>query len=131
MRCLWVTARAVVPRPQLLVAVDVGSNLKPLTREPTALDVMMRMNDIGSAMFRKHLRSEADLTIAPDVDDVAWFDFRTAGALVEAGRVAARAALATLPPAEGWLQRLLRETWPPLARVNDQVKQLPRSAAGL
>lgn len=92
---------------------------------------MMRMNDIGSAMFRKHLRSEADLTITPDVDDVAWFDFTTAGAVVEAGRAAARQSLARLPAAEGWLQRLWRETWPPLARVNDHIKQLPRSAAGL
>lgn len=125
---LWV-ARSYAP--QLLIAVDVGANLKPLSRQPTALDVMMRMNDIGSAMFREQLRSEADLTIVPDVDAVPWFDFTTADVVIEAGRVAARAALATLPPPQSWLQRLIGETLPPLVRMSEQIRQLPRSAAGL
>lgn len=117
--------------PQLLIAVDVGSNLKPLARQPTALDVMMRMNDIGSAMFREELRSEADLTMVPDVEDVPWFDFTTADQLIEAGRVAARATLETLAEPQSWLRRVLNQTLPSLARMNDQVRQLPRSAAGL
>jgi NTE family protein len=117
--------------PQLLIAVDVGSILKPLTREPTALDVMMRMNDIGSAMFRRQLHSEADLTIVPQVDEVPWFDFTTADELIEAGRVAARAALEALAAPESWLKRVLNQTLPALARVNGQIQQLPRSAAGL
>ena len=117
--------------PQLLIAVDVGSNLKPLAREPTALDVMMRMNDIGSAMFRRQLHSEADLTIVPDVDEVPWFDFTTADELIEAGRVAARAALETLAAPESWLKRVLNQTLPSLSRMNEQIHHLPRSAAGL
>jgi NTE family protein len=117
--------------PQLLIAVDVGSNLKPLSREPTALDVMMRMNDIGSAMFRQQLRSEADLTIVPDVDGVPWFDFTTADELIEAGRVAARESLEKLAAPESWLRRVLNQTIPSLARINDQIQHLPRSAAGL
>ncbi len=125
---LWV-ARSY--RPQLLIAVDVGANLKPLSKQPTALDVMMRMNDIGSAMFREQLRAEADLTIVPDVDAVSWFDFTTAEAVIDAGRVAARTALATLPPPQNWLKRFLGDTLPPLARLGGQIQQLPRSAAGL
>jgi NTE family protein len=117
--------------PQLLIAVDVGSNLKPLSREPTALDVLMRMNDIGSAMFREQLRSEADLTIIPDVDAVPWFDFTSANELIEAGRVAARVVLETLAAPESWLRRVLNQTLPSLARINDQIQQLPHSAAGL
>jgi len=125
---LWV-ARSYAP--QLLIAVDVGANLKPLSQQPTALDVMMRMNDIGSAMFREQLRAEADLTIVPDVDAVTWFDFTTAHAVIDAGRFAARAALATLPPPQSWLKRFIGETLPPLVRLGGQIKQLPRSAAGL
>jgi NTE family protein len=125
---LWV-ARSYAP--QLLIAVDVGATLKPLSAQPTALDVMMRMNDIGSAMFREQLRSEADLTIVPDVDAVPWFDFTTAPAVVKAGRTAARTALAELPPPQGWFKRMIGETLPHLGRLGDHLHQLPRSAAGL
>jgi NTE family protein len=117
--------------PGLLIAVDVGSNLKPLARQPTAVDVMMRMNDIGSAMFRQQLRSEADLTIVPDVDDVPWFDFTATDELIQAGRTAALAALETLAEPQSWLRRVLNQTLPSLAGINGQIKQLPRSAAGL
>jgi NTE family protein len=118
---LWV-ARSY--DPELLIAVDVGANLKPLAPQPTALDVMMRMNDIGSAMFREQLRTEADLTIVPDLENVQWFDFTTAPAVVEAGAAAARAALASLPPPQSWIKRLVRDSLP-------RFGQLPRSAAGL
>jgi NTE family protein len=126
---LWV-ARSY--DPHLLIAVDVGATLKPLAPQPTALDVMMRMNDIGSAMFRAQLRSEADLTIVPDVDNVQWFDFTTAPAVVEAGAVAARSALASLPPPQNWLKRMIGDGLPRLGRLGDQIiHQLPRNAAGL
>lgn len=97
--------------PEIVVAVDVGSSLKPLSDVPTALDVLMRMSDIGAAIFRKHLGAQADLLIVPDVDDVAWFDFTTADALVEAGRAAARNSLARFTPARRtWIERFFSGT---------------------
>jgi hypothetical protein len=64
------------------------------------------MNDIGSAMFREHLKEEADLTILPQVGEVDWFDFRTAEAMLNAGRVAARSALSKYSQPRHWYQRL-------------------------
>lgn len=97
--------------PETLVAVDVDATLKPLSRSPTALEILIRMNDIAGAMFRQHLSEEADLTILPEVGDVHWFDFRTFDAMRESGRVAARAALSGFTPPQGWFQRLF--TWRP------------------
>jgi NTE family protein len=91
--------------PETVVAVDVDGRLKPMTDSPTALEVLVRMIDIGSVMFREHLREEADLSVLPDVKDVPWFDFRLADAMMEAGRVAARTALRDFVPPRGWLKR--------------------------
>lgn len=93
-------------RPETVVAVNVDGRLKPMTESPTALEVLIRMIDIGSVMFREHLREEADLSILPDVKDVAWFDFRMADAMVEAGRAAARTALQNFTPPRNWLRRI-------------------------
>ena len=116
--------------PECLIAVDVGSNLKPLVQSPTALEVMMRMNDIGSAMFREQLRTQADLTIVPDVADVPWFDFSTSANMIDAGRDAATAALAKLPPQRSWFQRLVTGAISRLINLNRQEnRHLPRTAA--
>lgn len=92
--------------PEILVAIDVDARLTPLTRPPTALEVLIRMNHIGAAMFREHLSEEADLTILPELGEAQWFDFRTFEATMEAGRAAARAALGSFKPPQSWLQRL-------------------------
>lgn len=77
----------------LLVAVDVASNLRPLSPGATALDVLIRMNEIASQKLRENRQADADLLIEPVVGDVAWFDFTRADTLLEAGRRGARAAL--------------------------------------
>jgi NTE family protein len=93
--------------PDLLIAVDVGTDLKPLAREPSAVEILLRMNDIGAELFRQHVKSEADLVILPDVGHVEWFDFTSAGEMIAAGRTAAREALAGFSPPRNWLRRLL------------------------
>jgi NTE family protein len=115
--------------PRYLIAVDVGSNLKPLSSAPTALEVLMRMNDIGAGMFREQLRAEADLTIVPDVADVPWFDFTTTEAMIEAGRTATRTALASLPAPQTWFQRLLGDALPAAALRNGNGARLRPGAA--
>ena len=82
--------------PQTLFAVDVGSELKPMAATPSALEVMLRMNDVAAALFRDRVLEQADLLIRPDVGRVDWFDFGNPEKLVEAGRQASRASLDTL-----------------------------------
>ncbi len=79
-----------------LVAVDIRSRLKRLARCETVVDVLMRMNDVGENLFRKHVSAEADLIIRPDVSGVEWFDFSSSRQLLEAGRTAARKAIPEL-----------------------------------
>ena len=90
----------------LLIAVDVGADLKPLARIPSAVEILLRMNDIGAALFREHVAARADLVILPDVGHVDWFDFTSAGAMIVAGRAATQSALADFAPRPTWLQRL-------------------------
>jgi len=82
--------------PETLIAVDVASDLKPLSKFETALDVLIRMDEIGETLFRKHVRDEADLIIQPNVSAVEWFDFSSPEQLIAAGREAARHAAAQL-----------------------------------
>jgi NTE family protein len=79
-----------------VVAVDVRSGLKPIENCDTAFDVMMRMDEVGESLFRKHVREAADVVITPDVSHVEWFDFSAAKQLVESGRKATQSLLPTI-----------------------------------
>ena len=92
--------------PRLLVAVDVGAQLKSLARVPSAVEILLRMNDIGAALFREHVTAQADLVILPEVGHVEWFDFTSADAMIAAGRAAAQSALRHFAPRPTWLARL-------------------------
>lgn len=100
---------------EMVVAVDVESRIKPLPPTATALDVLVRMNEIGGAMFHQHMSAAADLVIAPDVGHIQWFDFTSTDSVVEAGRAAARIALAAQTPQPNWIQRLFAKTLHSLA----------------
>ena len=82
--------------PRCLVAIDVSTDLKPLPHCDTAMDVLMRMDEIGEALFRKHVIEEADLVIHPDTSDIEWFDFSSPEEMLQAGRQAARQAVPEL-----------------------------------
>lgn len=88
------TARSYAPK--CLLAVDVSSDLRRLDACETAIDVLMRMDEIGEALFRKHVLSVADLVIRPEVSRVEWFDFTACEQLIDAGRVATSAAISRL-----------------------------------
>ena len=87
--------------PDHVVAVDVTSDLQPIRECDTALDVMMRVDEIGEALFRKHVRDAADLIIRPKVSGIEWFDFSSPHRLIDAGRDAARQ---TLPALAKWTE---------------------------
>lgn len=74
--------------PDCLVAVDVSSGLHRLEACETAIDVLMRMDEIGETLFRKHVQDAADFIIRPEVSDLEWFDFTSSPQLIEAGRKA-------------------------------------------
>jgi len=93
-------------RPRMLIAVDVGAQLKPLAQVPSAVEILLRMNDIGAALFREHVTARADVVILPEVGHVEWFDFTSADAMFAAGRAATQAALADFAPPQSWLERL-------------------------
>lgn len=73
-----------------VVGVDVSSSIQHLTHCDTALDVLMRMDEIGEALFRKHVTAAADFIIRPAVSHAEWFDFSNPEMLINQGRKAAR-----------------------------------------
>jgi NTE family protein len=80
----------------LTIAVDVGQEHTAITHCGTAYEVLMRMEDIGERLMRRHVTKEADLVVRPNVGDVSWFDFKHPEKLIAAGREAARKSLSRL-----------------------------------
>ena len=74
----------------LTIAVDVGQSHSRVDDCSTALDVIMRMQDIGEGMTRRDKAEVADLVIRPDLQGIDWFDFRHPERIIDAGRDAAR-----------------------------------------
>lgn len=81
----------------LTIAVDAGQDPMKIDHCDTALDVMMRLDDICERMMRRHVVNAASVIIRPDVGNVAWFDFSQPDRLIELGRAAGRIALTDTP----------------------------------
>jgi NTE family protein len=79
------------------VGVDVSQDLSVIASCSSALDVMLRMEEIGERMHRRASLQEADLIIRPRVSGIAWFDFHRVESLFDSGYQAADAALCDLP----------------------------------
>ena len=79
-----------------LVAVDVSSPLEPLPNCETAIDVLIRLNNVGEKMFRRHVTQFADHVIRPEVGAIPYFDFSSPHRLLAAGRAAGRDAAAAI-----------------------------------
>ncbi|MEO2013621.1 MAG: patatin-like phospholipase family protein [Fuerstiella sp.] len=72
------------------IAVDVGAELEPIARCPTAVDVFLRLGDIGEHVVRDYTRGLADFLIRPDVCATQWYNFSDPESLIATGRHAAR-----------------------------------------
>ncbi|MCP4782647.1 MAG: patatin-like phospholipase family protein [Fuerstiella sp.] len=72
------------------IAVDVGAQLEPIERCPTAVDVFLRLGDIGEHVVRDYTRGVADFLIRPDVCATPWYNFSDPKLLIATGRQAAR-----------------------------------------
>ncbi|MBI1313566.1 hypothetical protein GC176_19925 [bacterium] len=77
-----------------VIAVDVSSDLVPIEACSTAVDVLIRMHEVGERLFREQVRREADILIRPEVGHRSWFEFGEPEQMLELGREAARRALA-------------------------------------
>jgi len=84
-------------RPECMIAVDVGTGLQYVEHCNTALDVLVRMDEIGEALFRKYVQDMADVIVRPSVSDVDWFDFSPASKLISEGRKAATRIISQIP----------------------------------
>ncbi len=77
----------------LTIGVDVGSSVQRIDTFGTAIDVVMRMEEIGERLCRRHSLPHADILIRPDVGYRPWYDFTEPTGLIQSGLQAARAAL--------------------------------------
>lgn len=73
----------------LTISIDIGQHNARVERFDSALNVMMRMQDIGEQILRREKSQWADIQIRPDLAEVAWFDFRHPERLIDRGRDAA------------------------------------------
>lgn len=80
----------------VVVAVEVATRITPIRGCSTALDVLMRVDEVGEVLFRRYVRAAADIVIRPDVDHIPWFDFTRPQSLIDAGRRAATRVLRQL-----------------------------------
>jgi len=83
------TTVALCDASDLTIAIDIGQHTASIQNFDTALDVMMRMQDIGEQIIRREKTQLADIHIRPELAEVSWFDFRHPERIIEQGRVAA------------------------------------------
>jgi len=79
-----------------VIAVEVSSDVVPGIRCETALDVLMRVDEIGENYWRKQVRHRADLLIKPSVSQVPWYDFTAAEKLFDLGKKAAQQSMSQI-----------------------------------
>lgn len=74
---------------ELLIGVDVAGTIERTKNFSHAIDIMIRMDEIGERMSRRQSLHHCDFVIRPAVQRRAWFDFRNPHQLIQAGRLAA------------------------------------------
>jgi NTE family protein len=96
-RCIdggWVSQIPVLPAfrtgADVVIAIDVSTDLGDTSGLKTGMDVMVRANAIKSEALKSFQLRFADAIVRPEVRDHHWADFATAMKLVERGRESAR-----------------------------------------
>ncbi|TWU47421.1 NTE family protein RssA [Rubripirellula tenax] len=85
----------------LTIAVDVGQGDTRVDACDTALDVMMRMDDVCQRLMRRYYLDAADVVIRPNIGTRAWFDFSHPNQVIEEGRHAAIESLGQFERSNG------------------------------
>lgn len=78
---------------EMLIGVDVAGAVERTEKFNHAVDIMIRMDEIGERMSRRRSAEHADIVIRPDVNRHGWFNFREPQTLIQAGRIAASQSL--------------------------------------
>ncbi len=78
----------------LVIGVDVGPQLELADHCDSALHVLLRMDEIGERLVRRHSQSNADILIQPQVGHCPWFDFAEPERLICEGLRAGQQAIA-------------------------------------
>lgn len=78
---------------RFVLAIEVSYDVKPLKQCRTAIEALVRVDEIGENFWRRQIRSVANYTLQPDVSHLQWFDFSSADRMIEVGRQAALNAL--------------------------------------
>ncbi|MEL6106451.1 MAG: patatin-like phospholipase family protein [Planctomycetota bacterium] len=73
---------------EMMIGVDVAGAVERSEKFNHAVDIMIRMDEIGERMSRRQSAHRADLIIRPSVSHHGWFDFREPQRLIQAGRTA-------------------------------------------
>lgn len=77
----------------MTIGVDVGSTVQRVDTFGTAIEVVMRMEEIGERLYRRNALPHADILIRPEVGHRPWYDFTKPSELISSGRTAARRSL--------------------------------------
>lgn len=77
----------------LVIGVDVGQDATKVDSCETALQVMMRIDDIAEQLMRRHLIDAADVIVRPNVGSTPWYDFTKPEELLNEGRRSGHQAL--------------------------------------
>jgi len=96
-------------KPSYIVAVDVGTDMLPISEVTTSMAVLRRMDQIGEALFREQCDCDAQLIVRPEVGHIDWFAFDKAEDLIEAGRRATLDALKNQHKRSIWKDLLRKE----------------------
>ncbi len=80
-----------------LIVVDVSRSESTNAACRTALQSVLRFQELAEQRIREHQLALADIVIRPQLGSVAWFDFTRPDPLIEAGYEEARVALMTKP----------------------------------
>ncbi len=79
---------------ELVIGVDVGPEMDLATHCDSALHVLLRMDEIGERLVRRHSQARADVLIQPPVGMCPWFAFSEPEWLITAGYRSGQQALA-------------------------------------
>lgn len=84
-----------------VIAIDVTLHPPRSRHFPSAVDVMLRLQDVASSLFLNLVLQQADVVIRPEVSHLQWTDFRTIPDTIERGRAAARDSMPAIRAALG------------------------------
>jgi NTE family protein len=78
---------------EFVIAVDISADIQDAARYTNGLDVMIRANSIRDTTLVRYLTRMADVVVEPAVKSIHWADFAAIDTAIEAGDVAATAAV--------------------------------------